>query len=248
MFSVISVAIISLWQNMENGSNKTMASYPIILLKMFAFFLAISASIFVIAGKLAYWQGWLFCAIFFISLVIVSVKFASKIDLLRERIKPGPGVKWWDKIFFIFHIIFIMSLFDISVFDGGKFHWSPQLPAIVYIAAYIIMMLSCYFVLWAMWTNNFFSSKVRIQTDRGQYVVQDGPYSFVRHPGYLGIILFLLCLPLVFGSLWGLIPAGLDVIALITRTYLEDRMLQKELAGYTDYAKKVRYRIMRGIW
>jgi protein-S-isoprenylcysteine O-methyltransferase Ste14 len=208
----------------------------------------ISASIFIIAGKLAYWQGWLFCGIILILLVITSVKFIDRKDLMRERLKPGPGVKWWDRIFFIFHIIFIIAIFDVSVYDGGRFHWSPQLPAIVYIAAYIVMVSSYFFILWAMLINNFFSRNVRIQADRGQYVVQDGPYGFVRHPGYLGMILTFLCMPLVFGSLWGLIPAVLDVIAIITRTYLEDRMLQKELAGYTDYAKKVRYRIMRGIW
>jgi len=233
---------------MENGSNKTQLSYPVMLLKMFAFFLVISASIFAIAGKLAYWQGWLFCGIILILLVITSVKFVNKKDLMQERLKPGPGVKWWDRIFFIFHIIFIIALFDVSVYDGGKFHWSPKLPIIVYIVAYIIMLFSSSFIIWSMLTNNFFSRNVRIQADRGQYVVQDGPYGFVRHPGYLGMILTVLSVPLVLGSLWGLIPAVLDVIAFIIRTYLEDRMLQKELLGYTDYAQKVRYRIMRGIW
>jgi protein-S-isoprenylcysteine O-methyltransferase Ste14 len=215
---------------------------------MYALFFVISASIYAIAGKLAYWQGWLFCGILLILLVITSVKFIDRKDLLRERLKPGPGVKWWDRIFFIFHIIFVIAIFDVSVYDGGRFHWSPQLPGIVYIAAYIIMLSSYSFIIWAMLTNNFFSRQVRIQTDRGQYVVQDGPYDFVRHPGYLGMILTVLSVPLVLGSLWGLIPAGLDVIAFIIRTYLEDRMLQKELASYSDYAKKVRYRIMRGIW
>jgi protein-S-isoprenylcysteine O-methyltransferase Ste14 len=110
------------------------------------------------------------------------------------------------------------------------------------------MMFSYFFILWAMWTNNFFSSRVRIQTDRGQYVVQEGPYSFVRHPGYLGVLFWQPSIPLSLGSLWGLIPACLAVISIIIRTYLEDRMLQKELPGYSDYTRKVRYRLIRGIW
>ncbi len=233
---------------MKNDSNKTRLSYPVMLIRMYAGFLVLSASIFVIAGRLTYWQGWLFCGIILISFVIISVKFASRKDLLQERFKPGPGVKWWDRIFFIFHIVFIIALFEVSIYDGGRFHWSPKLPIVVYIVAYIIILSSYYFILWAMWINNFFSRNARIQTDRGHYVVQNGPYSFVRHPGYLGMILSFLCMPLVFGSLWGLIPAVLDAIALITRTYLEDRMLQNELAGYSDYAKKVRFRLIPGLW
>jgi protein-S-isoprenylcysteine O-methyltransferase Ste14 len=233
---------------MENTENKSHFSYPVMLIKIYALFFVVSASIYAMAGRLNYWQGWLFCGITLILLVITSVKFVDRKDLMRERFKSGPGVKWWDRIFFIFHIIFVIALFDISVYDGGRFHWSPQLPVVVYIVAYIIFLASYSFILWSMLTNNFFSRNVRIQSDRGQYVVQDGPYSFVRHPGYLGMILVFLSMPIVFGSLWGLIPACLDVIAFIIRTYLEDKMLQKELPGYSDYAKKVPYRLMRGIW
>jgi protein-S-isoprenylcysteine O-methyltransferase Ste14 len=99
-----------------------------------------------------------------------------------------------------------------------------------------------------MWTNNFFSRVVRIQTDRGHYVVQDGPYRFVRHPGYLAGCFSLLSMPLALGSLWGLIPATLAVLLIIIRTYLEDATLQNELTGYHQYAKKVKYRLLPGIW
>ena len=97
-----------------------------------------------------------------------------------------------------------------------------------------------------MWVNRFYSSVVRIQT--GQEVVQDGPYRFVRHPGYVGGILMAISSSLIFGSLWALIPAGIVVILLIIRTHLEDITLQKELQGYIDYTKKIRYRLLPGIW
>ena len=101
---------------------------------------------------------------------------------------------------------------------------------------------------WALWVNRFFSSVVRIQTDRGHKVVRNGPYRFVRHPGYAAGIVSLISLPLVLGSMWGLIPAGLMVLLLIIRTHLEDTTLQKELAGYVDYTKRVRYRLLPWIW
>jgi len=218
------------------------------LVRIYAFFLLTMSILFILAGRLTYWQGWLFGGTYFILLVIISIKFTDRKDLIYERLKPGPGVKWWDKIFFRFYIFLSICLLAVSTLDGGRFKWSPQLPAILYIVSYAMLLISYLFILWAMWINKFFSSRVRIQTDRNHYVIQEGPYRFVRHPGYLGGIFWLLTFPLILGSLWGLIPALLDVIAIIIRTYLEDKMLQKELPGYTDYANRVRYRLMRGIW
>jgi protein-S-isoprenylcysteine O-methyltransferase Ste14 len=89
---------------------------------------------------------------------------------------------------------------------------------------------------------------VRIQTDRGHTVITSGPYRFVRHPGYLGLIIFTLATPLLLGSRWAFIPAVLMLVLIITRTALEDRTLQSELAGYPAYAERVRYRLLPGIW
>jgi protein-S-isoprenylcysteine O-methyltransferase Ste14 len=99
-----------------------------------------------------------------------------------------------------------------------------------------------------MWTNRFFSSTVRIQTDRGHEVVEGGPYRFMRHPGYVGAILLVTSISLVLGSLWALIPAGVVAVLLIIRTCLEDITLQRELTGYADYARRVRFRLVPGIW
>jgi protein-S-isoprenylcysteine O-methyltransferase Ste14 len=233
---------------MENSQNKTGLSSPAIPIRIFFFFLLTAALIFASAGKLEYWQGWLFYGIYLIIFLYALIIFADKKDLIQERIKPGPGVKWWDKIIFRIYLALNSIIIIISSLDSGRFHWSPKLHVFVYIVAYMVMRFSYFFILWAMWTNNFFSSRVRIQTDRGQYVVQEGPYSFVRHPGYLGVLFWQPSIPLALGSLWGLIPACLAVIIIIIRTYLEDRMLQKELPGYSDYTQKVRYCLMRGIW
>jgi protein-S-isoprenylcysteine O-methyltransferase Ste14 len=233
---------------MENIQIKTSPSYSAMLARISLVFLLILAATFISAGRITYWQGWLFAGTYLVLTVLVLIMFASKKDLLFERFRPGPGVKWWDKIFLSFYIAVSFCILVVSALDAGRFRWSPQLPLACFFAAYIVFLLSYFFVCWAMWTNKFFSSSIRIQTDRGHFVVQDGPYRFVRHPGYLSGIFWWLTAPLVLGSVWGLIPAVLAVIAIIIRTYLEDTTLKNELPGYTNYASKVRYRLIPGLW
>jgi len=102
--------------------------------------------------------------------------------------------------------------------------------------------------LWAMSANAYLSTMVRIQDDRGHQVVTTGPYRYVRHPMYVGTIFFGLCMPLFLGSWWTFVPCGLIVILFIIRTALEDRTLRDELPGYAEYAERVRYRLLPGVW
>jgi protein-S-isoprenylcysteine O-methyltransferase Ste14 len=102
--------------------------------------------------------------------------------------------------------------------------------------------------LWAMAENKFFTKMVRIQKERGHYVVTGGPYRYVRHPGYVGWYIMMIGLAVALGSLWGFIPAGILLALMLVRTALEDRTLRKELAGYEDYAQRVRYRLIPGVW
>jgi len=206
------------------------------------------ALMFLAAGRIDYWQGWVFTGIIFIHVVIAAIVFLDAPDLAKERVKPGPGMKWWDKIFWVFFGTFSLTTFVVAPLDAGRFGWTSPLPMAVYILAYLIYILSVAIGIWAMRANRFFSSVVRIQSDRGQVVVESGPYRFVRHPGYVGGILMFVSLPLILGSVMGLIPGGVSIICLLIRTYLEDRTLQKELSGYADYTKKVKYRLLPGIW
>jgi protein-S-isoprenylcysteine O-methyltransferase Ste14 len=102
--------------------------------------------------------------------------------------------------------------------------------------------------LWAKLANPYFSSVVRIQTERGQTVCRTGPYHYLRHPGYAGSLLWILVGPLVMGSMWGLIPAVLSALLLVVRTRLEDETLKKELPGYSDFSDEVRFRLVPGVW
>jgi protein-S-isoprenylcysteine O-methyltransferase Ste14 len=104
------------------------------------------------------------------------------------------------------------------------------------------------FVTWAMVTNRFFSSIVRIQRDRGHIVCDGGPYRWVRHPGYAGGALAALATPLALGSWWAFVPAVLTILLTAWRTALEDRTLQQELPGYAAYTQRTRYRLLPGVW
>ncbi len=214
------------------------------IIKLAVFFVLI----FVAAGRLDYWQSWILSGVILVHTIVAFFLFAGTPDLAMERIKPGPGTKWWDKIFWVFFAIFSLATIFVSALDAGRFYWSKSLPGIVYLPAYLVYILSTAISLWAMHVNRFFSSVVRIQEDRGQVVISSGPYQFVRHPGYVGGTLMFLALPLILGSLTGLIPAVISVIILVIRTYLEDLMLQKELPGYQEYAKKVKFRLVPGVW
>ncbi len=231
----------------DPGNVRNRAYLTQVYLGFFALSLMI-AMIFVIAGRIDYWQGWAFGGITSILLLIKSIFFPSKGDLIKERIKPGPGTKWWDKVFYTFFIPAFLAIIIVGSLDGGRFGWTVRLPIFAYISGYIIYIFSVSIFLWAQQINKFFSSVVRIQHDRGHEVIQAGPYQYVRHPGYTGGILMSISTSLVLGSLWALIPAGIVTILLIIRTYLEDTMLQKELSGYMEYTKKVRYRLLPGIW
>ena len=223
-------------------------SLGMIILRSVAWFGGLFLILFVSAGRINYWQGWGYLGIIGLLSAIGLKLFSKKLDLIQERIKPGPGIKRWDKVFMGLFIPLFLAILFVSGLDAGRFHWTKSLSLPVYIVSYFLFVLSYLFLFWAMWVNPFFSSVVRIQTDRGQTVIQSGPYRFVRHPGYLGGIVWMLTSALVLGSLWALIPSGVTAVLLLIRTYLEDRTLQNELPGYIEYAHKVRYRLLPGIW
>ena len=129
-----------------------------------------------------------------------------------------------------------------------RFGWSPQISVTLRLVALAIMVLGYIVSTWAMAVNRYYSAVVRIQKDRGQTVVSDGPYRLVRHPSYATGIVASLMIPILLGSLWALIPCGLGVLLTIIRTALEDRTLLEELDGYKEYAARVRYRLLPGVW
>ena len=144
----------------------------------------------------------------------------------------------------------ISAVFPMVIVAGldHRFNWSSGFPLWLIAIGFILIAFGYAFSAWALVENRFFSSLVHIQTDRGHVVCDSGPYRFVRHPGYAGNTLALFGIVLALGSVWTLIPAAVASLITVIRTVLEDQALQEELPGYRDYARRVRYRLIPGIY
>jgi len=204
--------------------------------------------IFVSAGTFYYWQGQVYACLGLIMLVLNFTAFRLDDDLMKERSKPGEGVKKWDKSILGLSLLATLSMFVISGLDSGRFHWSPKFDLSLTLLGVLLTALGQLLFLIAQKQNKFFSSAVRIQTDRGHVVCESGLYKVVRHPAYLGSFIQTLGFPLLFGSLWSIIPVVFTIILLFVRTYLEDKTLINELKGYREYSRKTKYRIIPLIW
>ena len=215
------------------------------ILKSISFYILIFILTFIGAGRIDYWQGWVFNALNIIFILLSY--FLLPPELIKERLKfMRENIKKWDKIYLIISTPNSFCMLIISILDGGRFGWEPRIPISVVLFGIIMFSIGQAIVLWAKKVNKFFLSVACILED--QIVCKVGPYRFVRHPGYLGGSLYMIATPLVLGSFWGLIPATIAVILLIRRTYLEDKMLQAELPGYIGYTKEVKYRLLPKIW
>ncbi len=209
------------------------------------------AALFLSAGTLDWWEGWTYFAASLGSMIVfrfylISLDPGQVIE--RMEAPEQENVKKWDRPFVLLLgflgplIAWIVAGLDV------RFGWSPSLPIEVQIVALVVLILGILLFNWALITNRFFSSHVRIQSDRGHAVVSSGPYRIVRHPGYLGDALAWIAVPFLFSSYWVAIPTVFVLLAYIVRIVLEDRALQDELPGYKEYVGKVRYRLIPGIW
>jgi protein-S-isoprenylcysteine O-methyltransferase Ste14 len=208
------------------------------------FLILAAVALFASAGTLAIPGFWLYLAIF--AAIILASLVELDPGLLRERMRPGGkqppfALRLFTIVLFVHWIV--------AGLDRGRFHWSDSVPPWLQALALIAVAGGYALCFWAMAVNRFFSSVVRIQAERGQYVVTAGPYAYVRHPGYLAGILIMVASGPALGS-W--LAAALLVISslpfLIHRAITEDRVLRGELPGYSDYASRVRWRLWPGIW
>ena len=204
---------------------------------------------FLVAGRLDIPRAWLLLSIDYLGVVVISLIFWKLVpELANQRATIKEGTKPWDKVFLMFYFSVSLIAFPIVAgLDVGRYHWS-ELHINYAIVGVILFILCVAFGSWAIVVNRFFETTVRIQTDRGHKVITSGPYRFVRHPGYLSMILGALSASLIIGSGYSLIPGGLGIIAVVVRTHLEDRTLQEELNGYREYASRVRWCLLPGIW
>ncbi len=214
-------------------------------------YLLIPLILLVCAWDLGWWQAWAFSLLAVVA-GVVGRAWAERRHpgLLAERSSSTTalGVKPWDKV--LAPLMAISISFPLIIVAGldHRFKWSPLFPPWLNILGLVLIAGGYTFASWALAENRFFSGMVRIQTDRGHVVCDTGPYRIMRHPGYAGNILPLAGIVLCLGSLWAIIPAAVALIIVVTRTALEDRTLQDELPGYREYARRVRYRLIPGIY
>jgi protein-S-isoprenylcysteine O-methyltransferase Ste14 len=169
--------------------------------------------------------------------------------MLLIRAGREKGVKKWDPFVAGFSfLLFWPGSNVVAGLDYGRFHWSPSMPAWIRLIALLAFALGFAFAAWAMVANKFFAKFAQIQREREHVVITNGPYAYVRHPGYAGTVLAFITLPVALGSLWALLPAAAGLSLLVVRTFLEDRVLQKGLDGYSRYTLRVRWRLVPGIW
>jgi len=220
-------------------------------INLVAVYVFIPLALLVCGGDFDWWEAWGY------SLLIVAAGIGGRI--WAERRHPGllaerqntenfQNAKAWDKV--LAPLMALSVGFPLVIVAGldHRFGWSPVFPLWLIVLGFVLTSLGYAFAVWALVENRFFSSVVRIQADRGHVVCDSGPYRLVRHPGYAGSILALLGIVLALSSVWTLIPAAVALIIALIRTALEDQTLQEELSGYRDYARRVRYRLIPGIY
>jgi len=232
------------------GDNAGKSSQPIV--RRFAqigiWIVVYALLLFGAAGRLDWGAGWVYMALYLAFIALNGILLLpNRRELIAERGRVAPNTQRWDLVLAALYTVIGPAILVLGGLDQ-RFGWSaPFAPATPVIAG-LVMALGYGIFSWAMASNPFFSTVVRIQTERGHTVFTGGPYRFVRHPGYAGGLILTLGTPFLLGSWPALIPTLALVGILVVRTILEDRTLHRELPGYAEYASRVRYRLLPGVW
>ena len=219
--------------------------------RVVAVYLLIPLMLLLCGGDLGWWQAWLY------SMLILGAGIGGR--MMAEQRHPGltaerqsivniHNAKAWDKVLAPLMAVSIGYPMVLVAGLDHRFNWSSGFPFWLTMVGFVAIAFGYAFGVWALVENRFFYSVVCVRTDRGHVVCDSGPYSFVRHPGYAGNILGVFGIVLALGSVWSLIPAAVAFIITVIRTQLEDQTLQAELPGYRDYASRVRFRLIPGIY
>jgi protein-S-isoprenylcysteine O-methyltransferase Ste14 len=231
-------------------NNQQRVISPRVIVQMLFFIVVIPFLPLLISWHWDWWEAWVYAIIGILGFAVSRVLVARRHpDLIAERARfmQHENAKSWDKLLALLlglggGLVLLVAGLD-ALFD-----WSPTFGFPVKILSLAIILAGYALGSYALIENRFFSGMVRIQTDRGHRVVSSGPYRWMRHPGYAGALLTYLATPLFLESYWAFLPTVFISILMVIRTALEDRFLQDELEGYRDYAGRVRYRLLPGVW
>jgi protein-S-isoprenylcysteine O-methyltransferase Ste14 len=203
---------------------------------------------FLSAGRLDLLWGWVYLALSLASLAIGGLYvLRHNPQVINERGRPAESQKGWDKAIVAATIPFYLGMYIVAGLDA-RFGWTESMPLWLHLLGSLLTLLSAELTYSAMAHNPFLAQVVQISQQRGHQVATQGPYRWVRHPMYDALVIGWPGLALLLGSWWALIPAGLAAALIVARTALEDRTLLAELPGYPEYAARVRWRILPGVW
>jgi protein-S-isoprenylcysteine O-methyltransferase Ste14 len=206
-----------------------------------------SALLFIPANSLAFPQAWAFLAVYFLpQAFMVSYFLRTDPKFVERRLRLGPGAETRPRQKLV--MVLLMICFCLCVIIAGfdhRFGWS-QIPAVVVIAADVVILIGIAIQFYVFIENSFASATIEIAAE--QRVIATGPYAFVRHPIYSGVLLADCCIPLALGSWWALAPALAKVLVIVLRLLDEEEFLRRDLSGYAEYCEKVPRRLVPGIW
>ena len=203
--------------------------------------------IFIPAGTIDYWQAWLFLAAFFAPTILLTADLVRRDPaLLQRRMKGGPTAEkeTFQKILMVFASLAFIGMLIVPALDH-RFGWS-HIPLALELAGNVAIVIGFYIVFRVFRANTFTASTIQIA--EGQTVISTGPYAIVRHPMYSGALLYSLGMSLALGSWWGLIAFGTLALAIVFRLFDEERMLRKNLPGYTKYCENLKWRLVPGVF
>jgi protein-S-isoprenylcysteine O-methyltransferase Ste14 len=210
--------------------------------------LIFACPIYIAGGRVRYWQATLYVIVAVMGATLSHLLTPKGSNLTAERAsRVREGVKW-DRA--LLGVLFLLNTvaFVVAGLDSGRFKWSGAVPIMATVAGVLLMLIGQILFALAKRANAFFSSTVRIETKRKHIVCESGPYSFVRHPGYLGMIISVVGFPLMLNSYWSFIPVAISVGILSLRTCLEDGFLKANLEGYANYALKTKRLLIPGLF
>ena len=209
---------------------------PRVILAVLVFVVLVPFLPLLISGHWDWWEAWVYAIVSILGFAISRMLAGRRNPGLlaeRARLLQHADAEAWDKV--------LAGL-------EARLAWSPANSLSLEILALAAILAGYALGSYALIANPFFSGMVRIQSERGHQIVTSGPYRWVRHPGYAGALLTYFATPIFLDTPWAFLPAAFLAVVLVIRTNLEDRTLQQRLAGYQDYARRVRFRLLPGVW
>ncbi len=226
-----------------------LASIPtaFVRLAVAAVVIVLAGLIFLMAPRLEWTLGWIYVGIVVATWVInLACLLRWNSELIRRRARLGKGTKAWDAVWLLLFAPAVIAVYVVAAQDLRT--GVSSAPGAAWLLGLALFVPGWALAIWSMVVNPFFEKTVRIQTNHGHHVIDTGPYAYVRHPGYVGFMAWMISAPPMLGSTSAFVPALLAVMLLVIRTALEDRTLRAELPGYAEYAARVRFRLIPRVW